>query len=1640
MKKRIAALLTAFVLLVFFMPVQAVYGETMPGEPTVISQDGGDAPAPGAGEIDLPDEGEPDDEPGTGTTPGNLDEEPGEEEQPGETEQPGEEEQPDEEEKPGDDKLLEGEDDELEPTEEPDEEDDELEEKPAAGADDEDKEDDEDGEEKPGTDKDALLPVIEGEFGIASVMMLAEPMNLVSVFSSFPEGTIIVEAEDGSFSGNCGVSADGTFDATSGTGRIRFWGAGSASYSASIPAAGKYDIVVYSGSMGSDTGRVGVFVNGTEYYALTSSGTTPNWEASALHTFNGSSFDPKGALSLPEGTLSLTLDNTWQNGNWLFYDYIALIPVYDGEAVDAMIDALPGTITLADATQVQKIYGLYLSLDTTEQANVTKFATLMVARARIAALTTDGSAEAGLLRYELEDGTLGGDMELRSDPGLMPGFSGTGYTYMEVASTPGSVTLDFYVPATGDYHVYVVAGSHSNDPRCEKVEINTVTDLFVSTPANTPGVWHLVEPGVANGNGGYLPPDAGFALTAGKNTIKVLHNNGWGMYDAVVVVPATPPAPSLTPAEVDDLITALPAWDAVTLADETNIKDAMAEYLALSGGDKAQVTQYTKLLLTNARLDALLADVSAAAGVLRFELEYAALSGGAAVSDAVDVMTGFTGTGFVALGGGNASLPFAVPTAGQWKLSVVSGTDNSAMRCDNVTVNGLARLLQLTAPGTTSWQTQTPSRETYNDGGSLIHNPLAEGYYLAEGRHTFALSANWGGCNYDAIVLEPMVTDGISVEAESGTLSGSGISNGDGHFASMSGSSGIRFYEAAGQGSYMVNIPTAGNYRIYAYTGSIEGDERYNEFTIEGVTYRVRTPAGTAPGWHKAGLETFALGSYADAGTIALPAGNVNFTFTGAGGAWLYCDRFVFVLDNTDPPATPLTAAEVDALIAALPEVNAVTLANEAAVLDAYLKYNTLPAAEQAKVTRFAKLMTVNARLNALKADPSAAAGVLRYELEYGMMQGNTAVSSNTDVMQPYSGTGYVFLFDASMFLEFYMPEAGNYRLKVVSGSNTDDGKCDYVSINGGDNLLVYAPAGQQGVWQASQPGTEAYEMGSLKPAPPEEGFALVAGKNTFALSANWGYACYDAIIIEPFSTVDENALENAAALLAALPWVDDVTLAHSDIINDAWNAWRALTVTEQAQLGDVSLLWMDRARLDALTADPNAAPGVLRYELEYATLWGNTGSSVDTSVMQPYSGSGYVYLFDAGLTLNFYMPRGGLYNAYVIMGNNEDGDKCDYTSINAGGTLLTYVPKNMRGQWYSSVMGRERYSPYSGRLDPIPPIAGFTLYEGKNTFELTANWGYACYDALVLVPSEGNGDDGFYTPGEVEDMAACLPDDITLANADQVKFVYNAYLTLLRVEQESMPSRGKLLIANARINALLRNPNSPRGTLLYELEEGRPYGNTARSNNLSSFKNCSGWGYVFLFDQHLEMDIFVPTTGQYSLYIISGLTEPGDKCDYVSINGGEPMLAALSNSTVGRWRTVEVGDEFWENDVLYSKIPGGGVRLNSGSNLLELSANWGYCAYDAVIVSPGAPPLEEEDEPEEDITEEDLEWEDMETVDDMPPAVEPGTTPSEVIPDETEPTAQRSAWPIAAGVGGAVVLLGGGLALFLGLRRKRNA
>lgn len=1093
-------------------------------------------------------------------------------------------------------------------------------------------------------------------------------------------------------------------------------------------------------------------------------------------------------------------------------------------------------------------------------------------------------------------------------------LSGSGC--VRVQNAAADLTYKVSIPSNGLYKVWVYGGSREGNSASDKLSVNGA-DYTVEVPAGTAPNWAALC--LTDGEG----QPAQLAIKAGEVSA-VLHASAhWCYYDKIVFekVGELPAAPFTVQAE-----------------DYAKMEGSGAEKSDNCGGhfpDQAQ-------------------------------------------------------GGGIRMNGQAVTLTYTAnaPAAGWYDLAVYVGSiSDFDTGLDKVTVNG--EEYRVVAPGATEPQLFAAP---LTDGAGHTAGPV----WLEKGDNTLTLtyeSAAW--CYYDRFEFTPAsgpapAGDPLTVEAEAGAFTagkGSGfkISTGDGNFNAVSAGSCVRMLGRAAKLDYSVTLPEDGLYTVTVYAGSLADNSGTDTFMLDGAGYELTVPAGASPEWAavqpvaeaelEAGTHTFSIeykgaawcyydkivfekvGELPDdpPGLLALEAGEVTFMLT-SGVNWCYYDKFVF-----EKVGEILTVEQTIALIEALPAPENMTTADRAAYENARFWYDALepqnPGAFPQSVQ--GKLLLCGARLAALDAGAPADAERYLYEFENGAVTGTAAVLGAEGNMKSYSGTGYVWLGDGSVSLSFYVPRSGRYDLYLAAGSETADDKCDNVTVNGGENLLVYVPKNSAGRWVESQPGRERYTEDVLDPQPPAAGFELTAGWNTITVKSGWGYSNLDYLFIQPADGETEGGyatLTDVVAMIEALPQPDKLTAADVAAVQKAYQGYLELTDSDKAKLTAQQLekLLLCSARANALARDPNAPANRWQYEFEDAAPSASGAAIVGADGnMKNFSGRGYAYIFDGSVTLRFYVPQAGTYRLNMISGTEGSGDKCDYVTVNGGETLLVYTPRDMNGGWNVSQPGRERY--LNGGLSPQYPASGFWLNKGWNTIVVKANWGYSCYDAFYIEPFFGYDYEGYFTLDEVEEMAAELPwyNEVDLGRMDTVKRIYKAYLSMKAEDQYKLSYRGRLLMCNARINALMRDPDAPEGRLWYELEEGRVVGNTARSNDAIPYGGYSGSGYVYLFDKGAELDLFVPESGTYNIYLVAGTAPEGDKCDYLWLNQTYQYMVA-THAQPKQWVYSPAGVESYLNGRLTPAMPEGGIYLEAGYNFIELVANWGYNAYDALIIEPG--------------------------------------------------------------------------------------
>ena len=145
-------------------------------------------------------------------------------------------------------------------------------------------------------------------------------------------------------------------------------------------------------------------------------------------------------------------------------------------------------------------------------------------------------------------------------------------------------------------------------------------------------------------------------------------------------------------------------------------------------------------------------------------------------------------------------------------------------------------------------------------------------------------------------------------------------------------------------------------------------------------------------------------------------------------------------------------------------------------------------------------------------------------------------------------------------------------------------------------------------------------------------------------------------------------------------------------------------------------------------------APQTVRIEAENGILSGNADLRFDTSSFSSFSGPGYVDLYGGQITLMPFIKTAGYYEIHVGVGKTDNNNKQDYLKVNNGATYYITPPRDIVGNVFTrNLAGNLHFE--NGYYLSKRPAQGFFLEEGSNTVVISANWGYASYDYIELIP-----------------------------------------------------------------------------------------------------------------------------------------------------------------------------------------------------------------------------------------------------------------------------------------------------------------
>lgn len=595
--------------------------------------------------------------------------------------------------------------------------------------------------------------------------------------------------------------------------------------------------------------------------------------------------------------------------------------------------------------------------------------------------------------------------------------------------------------------------------------------------------------------------------------------------------------------------------------------------------------------------------------------------------------------------------------------------------------------------------------------------------------------------------------------------------------------------------------------------------------------------------------------------------------------------------------------------------------------------------------------------------------GALWYDVAGAQVPEGSYLNTTAGNFPGFDGGAYIFYTNSgNIEMNINVPVAGNYDISVRTASNDPTSNIDTPDrfyVNDTQYFISLIDAGQY-VWADVPVGTEAYENSKLKPNPPEEGIALNAGSNILSITnAGWGgWHSLDSVTLTPKFELSDG--EELMMDIFNLPAV--VTLEDKETVEALEVRYQALSAEEKAKVTNYSVLQAALETIEELdqlqVQQPVVDGDTLTYEVEKGSL---TGSASVEDTLTGFSGDGYVEIAEgegvsATISMRIFVPEAGKYNLTMTAAKVGTGNGCDTLSVNGGSNLYLSV-YGEQNQWTETVPGTENWA--EGVLQPTP--VAVELKEGENTLTISKSWSFGtAYDKIVLTPNAEGGNPGEgEEPGEgednppeaskiqqVEQAISALPSVIGSDDVEAVNAAWAAYEALTAEEQSQVRNVNKLLVSCARVRAIEAG-DEQENALRFEAETGVMAGNSSVVGADGAMKDYKGDGYVFLFDASFTVDVYVPQNGQYDIYIIGASDSGEDKSDYVSINGGERLLTSYLGSTKGTWVSCQPGTEDYLDGKLAPKAPENGYALKAGKNTIEISANWGYSCYDAIVVVP---------------------------------------------------------------------------------------
>lgn len=358
--------------------------------------------------------------------------------------------------------------------------------------------------------------------------------------------------------------------------------------------------------------------------------------------------------------------------------------------------------------------------------------------------------EGGKLFYEATDATLSSEgAAIYYGDEAWPGATNNSF----VCITTGSISLNIDVPYEGYYKVFITASSYSEENARRTVKVNNIeNDYYIQTTADEFCKWPAK---ILEGyNNGYVET-GGFWFSQGSNTIDINTTQwdwGWMLIDCValqidgVALPENDKAATVKK-EIDELP------EEVTQENYQNVLNLKATYDELTEIQKFYISNVDKL---NAAYEKAKAFTTQDYAVINddgytYQVEEGILEGATVENTVSD----FTGSGYVNIQGGKATMKINVPYKGWYKVYFSDSSYNSN---DDVyaavKVNDKEEyFVRAFAANCGKWTKEGLNTYEYGEVNDFV--PYTGGIQFEKGTNTVVLESRNGWMHFDRLILVP---------------------------------------------------------------------------------------------------------------------------------------------------------------------------------------------------------------------------------------------------------------------------------------------------------------------------------------------------------------------------------------------------------------------------------------------------------------------------------------------------------------------------------------------------------------------------------------------------------------------------------------------------------------------------------------------------------------------------------------------------------------------------------------------------------------------------------------------------------------------------------------------------------------------